>query len=338
MADGHTYWNWRDEMMKHPAGRATGGEPCAKCGTPIPADAFWKHRDRHVCSPNCNNNMNRQFNRLWRRAAKSGESETWAGRAVSAPPPPRPNPRESGPRVFGMTDDPGEPYEWEGYCPLPGDVVERFGVETTYSNISLYPRVEEGYMLTGSLYVARTSSGHRDVWAADSRGELRSLHWGQIGPDGEQWTEATFDVAGVLCCWSFEFISDVTPHGFEYRWEAPVAVPVSAEHQRSLWSLAYKANSDRKKRVSANTARHARRVRAAAGVAERFDPVDIYERDGWVCRLCGQGVDRDLAWPEARSASLDHRIPLAAYGAHSAENSQLAHLICNIIKGARSLT
>lgn len=35
------------------------------------------------------------------------------------------------------------------------------------------------------------------------------------------------------------------------------------------------------------------------------------------------------------SASLDHREPLALGGAHTYDNSQCAHLVCNERKGAR---
>jgi 5-methylcytosine-specific restriction endonuclease McrA len=39
-----------------------------------------------------------------------------------------------------------------------------------------------------------------------------------------------------------------------------------------------------------------------------------------------------LAWPHPASASLDHRIPLSKGGSHTAENTQLAHLACNVRK------
>jgi len=82
-------------------------------------------------------------------------------------------------------------------------------------------------------------------------------------------------------------------------------------------------------------ARHARRVREQAAMRERFDPLEVYERDGWACGLCHQPVNRKLAWPDPLSPSLDHVVPLAAGGDHSRANTQLAHWICNVRKGAR---
>lgn len=64
----------------------------------------------------------------------------------------------------------------------------------------------------------------------------------------------------------------------------------------------------------------AERMRAAAR-----GPVDreaIFERDGWVCWLCGGPVAHD-------EASLDHVVPVAAGGTHEESNLRLAHIMCN---------
>lgn len=62
---------------------------------------------------------------------------------------------------------------------------------------------------------------------------------------------------------------------------------------------------------------------------------DVFERDGWLCQLCGGGVDGSLSFPEPGSASVDHIVPLSRGGSHTWENVQLAHLGCNMSKGAR---
>jgi hypothetical protein len=331
VADERTYWNWRDALMKHPEGRATGGEPCVKCGQPVPANAHWKWRDRHVCSPRCNRNLNRQFNRLKHKAEEGGPAE-WRGRALHRPPAAA-NPRSSGPRHFATVANAEAPYEWEGYCPLPGDTVERHGIVTRYSVLCLYPRVPDIHTFGGALYIAIAPSGHQDVWAANELGELRWLRWGSFTPEGKRF-EGEFDCLGTPARWSLEFISDVTPGGLEYRWRAPVAVPSSANHLRAFWSPAYTALSERRRRISEQTARHVRRMRKGRKGSEKFDPYEIYERDGWICMICGQAVNKSLQWPDEMSASLDHTIPLVAGGLHTRENTQLAHFICNIRKGA----
>ena len=323
--------------MRHPEGRAAGGEPCVKCGNPVPANAHWKYRDRHVCSGTCNANFNRQFNRLWRNATREGQGVAWRDQTITGPPPSRPSPRTSGPRFFLTTEEPETPYEWEGYCPMPGDVVVRHGVVTTYHLVSYRPRVPEGHLFSGPLFIAIAASGHQDVWKATESGAAGTLHWGQLDPSGELQMQPgkEFDYFGQPARWEREFISDVSPDGQEYRWEAPVAVPVDAPFVSSWWSPAYKANSERKKRISSSAARHERRVRMNAEGSERFDPRDVYDRDGWVCQLCSHPVDPELRWPAELSGSLDHTKPLVAGGSHTMANTQLAHLICNIRKGAR---
>ena len=322
--------------MKHPDGRATGGEPCVKCDDPVPPNAHWKHRDRHVCSQRCNFNFNRQFNRLVRKS-REGKDAVWRGTALTAPPPSVLNPRVSGPRHFASLTDVNEgdvPFEWEGYCPLPGDTVERFGISTTYDVIPADPNIPEGYMFHGNLYIATAPSGHIDVWRANKRGEIARLHWGSVTPEGEMF-DGEFSWNDTTLRWSFELISDVTDEGFEYRWEAPVAIPGEVDHRQTYWSSAYRANSERKRRTSASAARHERRMRMDKANSEKFDPMEIYERNGWVCMLCREPVDKSLKWPHELSASLDHTLPLVAGGLHTRDNCQLAHLICNVRKGAR---
>lgn len=68
--------------------------------------------------------------------------------------------------------------------------------------------------------------------------------------------------------------------------------------------------------------------------AESFDYREIYDRDGWVCGLCAEPVDRLLQWPDPLSVSLDHIIPVSRGGRHVRENAQCSHLRCNLSKGA----
>ena len=79
-----------------------------------------------------------------------------------------------------------------------------------------------------------------------------------------------------------------------------------------------------------------RRARkAGATIGPTFTPTQVFDRDQWKCQLCGEHVDSTLQWPDPKSASLDHRIPLAKGGEHSLANTQLAHLDCNVSKGSR---
>lgn len=70
-------------------------------------------------------------------------------------------------------------------------------------------------------------------------------------------------------------------------------------------------------------------------VCEVFTHEEIFERDGWVCQICHQPIDRDVEWPAPGSVSLDHIVPLSRGGEHTRANTQAAHLGCNCSKNAR---
>jgi len=60
------YWDWFDEVLRDPSGRAMPGTACISCGEPIPHGTHWKCRDRGVCG-NCNDRLKRAAHRLWLR-------------------------------------------------------------------------------------------------------------------------------------------------------------------------------------------------------------------------------------------------------------------------------
>lgn len=78
-----------------------------------------------------------------------------------------------------------------------------------------------------------------------------------------------------------------------------------------------------------------RRALKKGAAAERIVPLEVFERDGWLCGICSDVVDPERAYPDPLSPSLDHILPLSMGGAHSLANTQLAHLGCNVRKGAR---
>lgn len=77
-----------------------------------------------------------------------------------------------------------------------------------------------------------------------------------------------------------------------------------------------------------------RRARKASVASEVFTSQEIFDRDRWVCGICQQVVDPSIRWPDGRSASLDHVLPISRGGPHTRANVQLAHLSCNMQKGA----
>ena len=59
----------------------------------------------------------------------------------------------------------------------------------------------------------------------------------------------------------------------------------------------------------------------------------IYERDSWTCQLCLGPVKRRLPATHPGAATLDHRVPRADGGSSNPSNLQLAHAICNHVRG-----
>lgn len=77
-----------------------------------------------------------------------------------------------------------------------------------------------------------------------------------------------------------------------------------------------------------------RRVETAGGeVTGRVFLSHIASRDHHVCGICGDRVDMTIAYPDAMSATLDHIVAVSDGGDHGPENVQLAHWLCNALKG-----
>lgn len=89
----------------------------------------------------------------------------------------------------------------------------------------------------------------------------------------------------------------------------------------------WRAQNPDKVRVLAVRNRQIRRARLKNAFVESVDPVAVFERDGWVCGICGEAIARG-------EQSLDHVIPLARGGEHSYANVQASHLRCNVRKQA----
>lgn len=61
----------------------------------------------------------------------------------------------------------------------------------------------------------------------------------------------------------------------------------------------------------------------------------LLTRDGPICSLCFTEIDLTFAWPDPRSASIDHVLPRSLGGSNDLENLALSHLGCNCSKGNR---
>lgn len=77
-----------------------------------------------------------------------------------------------------------------------------------------------------------------------------------------------------------------------------------------------------------------KRAAASRGVmAESVDPIEVFDRDGWCCQLCGVATPREARGTCAPNApELDHCVPLAKGGAHTKANTQCLCRSCNGLK------
>lgn len=58
----------------------------------------------------------------------------------------------------------------------------------------------------------------------------------------------------------------------------------------------------------------------------------IYERDGWSCQICHEGVDRHLIGTSSEwRPSIDHVVPRSRGGTDDFDNLRLAHFWCNAV-------
>lgn len=116
----------------------------------------------------------------------------------------------------------------------------------------------------------------------------------------------------------------------------------SVNCQQAVW---YDANVDRLRGAArawgrSNPARrreyeNRRRARKAGAGYERIDLEVVWYRDRGLCWLCSLPISTALTFPDPGSPSLDHKIPLSRGGSHSYANVAMAHMGCNLSKGAK---
>lgn len=79
----------------------------------------------------------------------------------------------------------------------------------------------------------------------------------------------------------------------------------------------------------------ARRARKHTDLVERFGSDEVFDRDRYICHICGVKCNPQLRVPEPLAPTLDHLVPLAKGGAHTLANVACACFTCNSVKGDR---
>lgn len=110
--------------------------------------------------------------------------------------------------------------------------------------------------------------------------------------------------------------------------------PCARRRQKAL-SRTYVPKDPEKWREYYRQRGYFRRARMQGVGYERFSPKEIFVRDRWLCGICNTRIDPATRWPDPKSATLDHIIPLSEDGPHSRANVRAAHLGCNCSRAHR---
>lgn len=110
-----------------------------------------------------------------------------------------------------------------------------------------------------------------------------------------------------------------------------VAVWQEAHREQTAATTAAWGKVNRPRRASS---RQLRRTRLAGLATEQVVVAVLYERDKGICGICGKRVAK-VPRDKMMRASHDHILPVSEGGANTYANARLAHLRCNIARGAR---
>ena len=106
---------------------------------------------------------------------------------------------------------------------------------------------------------------------------------------------------------------------------------------QAIYCSASCAKKSARNSPSARAAKAKRKAMArGAGDNDNVDPLEVFERDGWKCQLCGVKTPKKLRGSyDERAPELDHICPISLGGSHTYDNVQCACRACNGAKGAR---
>ena len=104
----------------------------------------------------------------------------------------------------------------------------------------------------------------------------------------------------------------------------------SHKKENTGWQKKYHQKHPEKQRIF----NRKRRALKRGGQHKPYATNYVFERDNWVCQICGRKINRKLKYPNPRSGSIDHIVPLSKGGNDSPINVQATHLRCNVGKHA----
>lgn len=95
----------------------------------------------------------------------------------------------------------------------------------------------------------------------------------------------------------------------------------------------WRKNNPDRVRKNGRKQNHQYRARKRNATVENFDPIEVFERDSYICQLCGCKTSlRYKSQYHLKRSELDHITPLSVGGAHSKQNTQCLCRQCNMNK------
>jgi 5-methylcytosine-specific restriction endonuclease McrA len=98
-------------------------------------------------------------------------------------------------------------------------------------------------------------------------------------------------------------------------------------------SRKWQKNNPEKVKLISRKANHKRRALKRNATIEEFSPIEVLERDNYICQICGIKTRPDFKNQfHPKYPNLDHVVPLSLGGEHSRKNTQCLCRQCNIEK------
>ena len=179
----------------------------------------------------------------------------------------------------------------------------------------------------------RLAEYNRAYYAANPEAEVqRARAWQRANPDKVATNKLRQKESGADRARAARFRAE-NPELFKKRLRDHYwSNPEKGRDRVRQWA---KDNPEKAAQLNARNNRRRKAVERGASETERFDAIEIFERDGWSCGLCGRPIDATLVFPDRLSATIDHVLPVNQGGQHARDNVQAAHFTCNASKRDR---
>ena len=142
-----------------------------------------------------------------------------------------------------------------------------------------------------------------------------------------EWMPYDSQIAALYCGEKCKVEKNFAPKAYECGECGASFVPEYGDRRRSYCSDSCSKKNNRRVR------RKKERALLRSVKAENVNPIKVFERDGWICHLCGKPTLKSKRGTyHKRAPELDHITPLSKGGDHSYANTACSCRSCNASK------